>query len=266
MDNAEPPLKRRKQTRETSIRGKVRGASLPTEYELVRFVQDVENTQESWNTHTPACEWKYVKCNDAGEVTALSWDYMYIKGSLHWAYLPQSLMLLDLSVNLLLGKVETHFMPNNLDDINLEENFFEGGLDLQHLPQQLKELCVRSNELVGNISFAFLPANIEVLILSHNSFTGNVDLCDLPSTLLFLHLHRNLFTGTPELRFLPQNLIELNLERNKFTGVVDFTTLPKTLMLLRLDNVLQLSCPIENVELPPDLGIHFLNGPNPCKV
>ena len=58
-------------TGEVRRTAKVRGAKLPQEYELVGFVENIENPHLSWNTSIPACQWNGIECNHEGRVTRI---------------------------------------------------------------------------------------------------------------------------------------------------------------------------------------------------
>ena len=70
---------------------RVRGANLPQEYELARFVQNISNLDPSWNTSTHACDWKGVNCDAELHVSKIMWMFMGLSGSLEWNYLCRTL-------------------------------------------------------------------------------------------------------------------------------------------------------------------------------
>ena len=64
---------------------KVRGAELPQEYDLARFIGHTQNTDPSWTTSTLACNWRDVECDDGMHVTDLNWKRPgEIAGTLQW--------------------------------------------------------------------------------------------------------------------------------------------------------------------------------------
>ena len=82
-------------TQSTVRLGKVTGASLPVEYDLMQFLQGVENHHSTWGTSTPACEWKHIDCDISGNVVDLQWSHLHLRGELNLKYLPVILVNLQ---------------------------------------------------------------------------------------------------------------------------------------------------------------------------
>ena len=155
-DTQAPPTKRRRlksnfspseapedisQTKKPVTRtGKVRGAKLPLEYDLVRFVADIKGPHSSWKASTPACEWKSVICDEDSRVENIDLSFMYLSGSLQWSYLPRTVLSFAASDNHLTGTVPFDLLPPELTDLCLLQNAFSGELDFTHLPDTLKEI------------------------------------------------------------------------------------------------------------------------------
>ena len=161
--------------------GKVRGAKLPQEYELVQFIVDIKNPHHTWNTSTPACRWAGVTCADHLHVTGLNWYMMALTGTPQWDSLPQTVYACNFYVNKLTGPFSTGILPTPLREIEIGRNEFMGNLDLQHLPHMLRILYCSANCFEGNVDLAHLPASLQHLSLNDNKFSGNINLTCLPS-------------------------------------------------------------------------------------
>ena len=79
--------------------GRVRGARWLPQYDLSRFAEDVLPCHPSWTTATHACQWEGVFCDLDENVIYLNWENAKSTGFLHWSYLPNTLVELDLSFN-----------------------------------------------------------------------------------------------------------------------------------------------------------------------
>ena len=98
----------------TTRTGKVRGMSLPPEYELTKFISNVQGLYMSWSTATPACEWDGVMCREEGEVIRIAWHARELSGTLHWDSIPRSVKKMDLSSNELSGCINFASLPLDL--------------------------------------------------------------------------------------------------------------------------------------------------------
>jgi len=201
---------------------KVRGASLPQEYELARLIQNVETQHPSWSTATPACEWCYVECNQEEKVEEVSWSHTSLSGELHLSYLPFSVKIFDVSDNQLTGSVDLTHLPEANCRFNLSRNRFSGQADLTKLPNEMEELYLIQNQFSGNVCLTQLPIHFLILALNGNQFEGTLDLEHLPIKMEALYLEENKFRGTVILDTLPPNLHDLWLNDNtELCGTLD---------------------------------------------
>ena len=148
--------------------GKVAGVPLPLEYDLARFVKNVEQDQDTWSTDTPACEWCGIGCDSDSNVVGIYWWSSYLSGELDWNYLP--------------GTVE---------ELSLLSNQLQGSVPFESLPSSLENLGISDNKFGGTPNFLSLPPSIECLSISLNHFAGWVDFSMLPSSLCDMHLDGN---------------------------------------------------------------------------
>mmetsp|Transcript_10374 Transcript_10374/g.13908 ORF Transcript_10374/g.13908 Transcript_10374/m.13908 type:complete len:214 (-) Transcript_10374:151-792(-) len=180
---------------------KVRGANLPQEFTLSQFISHIETSEDSWGSHTPACEWSFVVCNSEKQVTDLRWGISFfkgrhptLKGEFLWKYLPDTLLDFDARRHLLKGPVELPLLPPHLQDCRLSSNAFTGTLDLTQLPSTLWRLYLDRNKFVGKIDVSRLPTSIQYINLSHNKLCGKVELVKLPKSLLEFDISFNLLS------------------------------------------------------------------------
>ena len=103
---------------------KVGALSLPTEYQLMQLVNGIENPHATWSSGTPACEWRGVKCNEAGKVVDIRWDSMDLRGVFNCDHLSSELKVLIVHRNELSGEVSFNNLPAELTALYLVGTFF----------------------------------------------------------------------------------------------------------------------------------------------
>ena len=214
---------------------KVSVVNLPQEYELERFVRDVENPYPSWSVDTAACMWGMVQCDDSGQVRNINFWGKKLLGQLNLKYLPKSILKFSAGMNRFTGEAHLDSLPPLLSHLDLCSNGFIGSLELASLPSDMVELILYKNKFSGDVCLSSLPGNLKILDLGNNALTGAVDLEHLSSSMVELMLKNNEFSGPVCLERLPR-LKELNLSNNKFTGTPAFVHLPQTLRVLLLYN------------------------------
>mmetsp|Transcript_8442 Transcript_8442/g.11380 ORF Transcript_8442/g.11380 Transcript_8442/m.11380 type:complete len:211 (+) Transcript_8442:86-718(+) len=153
---------------------KIRGVALPSDYELVCFIQNISNADSSWVPERPACEWAGVYCNARQEVTEVNWGGKQLRGTPRWQHLPETLLSLDLGersgeCNHLCGEVDFCALSSKITGLSLELNKFSGELDLASLPQTLVDVFLQDNLFSGEVEFTSLPFALQRLDLSGNS-------------------------------------------------------------------------------------------------
>ena len=201
---------------------KVRGVSLPQEYELARLIQNVETQHSSWSTATPACQWHRVKCNQEKKVSEISWSHSSLSGELHLSCLPLSTTVFSVADNKLTGSVDLTHLPEVMHRLNLSRNRFSGHPDLTRLPHKMEELYLIQNQFSGNVCLTQLPTNLRIMALNRNHFEGTLDLEHLPLSMAGLFLEENKFHGTVIFDALPPNLRNLLLNDNtELCGTLD---------------------------------------------
>ena len=115
---------------------KVRGANLPQEYELVRFVENISNWDPSWTSSTPACDWTGVSCYNS-QVRYIRWSYRKLGGSLQWKYLCDTTREFRAWRNELTGSVPLDVLPSEMKAIDISSNGLSGKMNLSHLPDAM---------------------------------------------------------------------------------------------------------------------------------
>ena len=175
-------------------RGRVERNILPQEYELASLIRDVQNPDPSWTTHTKACDWRGITCEEASpanlQVTGVKWRGYGLKGTIHWPSIPITTRSFDLSssfvtfqFNRLEGEVDLTVLPHELQVLELYYCQFSGTVNLTDLPLELIDLDLRGNKFIGEVDFTRLPPKLKVLRLCYNKFKGEADFRDLPPTI-----------------------------------------------------------------------------------
>ena len=169
----------------SSIRkGKVRGASLPQEYDLTRVVGGIDDLHRSWNTETPACQWDGVHCRSFPHVVSMAWSTRRLQGTVALQYLPTTLQTLYLNANHLHGEIILTQLPSQITYVNLSENKFIGSLDLTRLPSSLGNLFLDTNRFSGEVMLECLPSRLKAFSVRCNSgLCGSVRRSRLPRSL-----------------------------------------------------------------------------------
>ena len=240
--------------------GRIRGATLPQEYDLARFVENMEGLHPTWCTNVTACEWAGVTCNDMGEVTAINWTTTYaLSGSVLWKYLPLTLMALHLRNSEVTGNVELDCLPKQLKTLALSDNRFFGQVDTQMLPRMLETAYFDHNEFTGHVNLSTLPPNLVELWLESNHFEGEVDLCHLPLTLRVLDFSLNQFSGTLDFRNLPDCLSELYANDNNFELLINVEHWPKDIYYCWLKDNTNLCGCMRLADLPKGIVLEVEN-------
>mmetsp|Transcript_20898 Transcript_20898/g.28813 ORF Transcript_20898/g.28813 Transcript_20898/m.28813 type:complete len:221 (-) Transcript_20898:52-714(-) len=207
---------------DSSLRpNRVRDTLLPLEYTLSRFVGNLVDKEESWTETTPACEWRFVRCNAEKQVTAFEWDNNEpcillsdsddcaypesptLEGELLWEYIPHTLISFTATLQNLVGPVQLPMLPNRLMVFKIGSNECSGPLDLTDLPSALELLHLDHNRFEGEIDLTRLPGCLKALDLSSNNLSGSLELTRL-SVNVRLNLMQNYF-ATPH--GVPKNVI-----------------------------------------------------------
>ena len=204
---------------------------------LIEGLEDVDKICGSREEPKDISDWKGVNVDeDTGEVTEIDWDYLELKGSLDWKWLPSSLLLFGASWNGFSGSFDSNCLQPSLQTLFLFMNAFTGSLDLCNLHDGMELFDMGHNHLTGSIDLRYLPQSMKELTLNDNAFTESICLSHLPGVLKVLHLAVNKLRGSVDLTNLPDNLKNLYLDKNNFDGEVDLTQLPKQLERISLND------------------------------
>ena len=177
---------------------RVRGAELPQKYALALFIKTFPNSLESWTTHTPACEWERVKCDETNNVVRLEWGLLGLSGEFQWSSLPNSL----LHLNMRSGFFRFDEIPH---------------VDFASLPRGLLELILSDLSISGSLEVSDLPPSLRVLNLNGNNIQGSVNFTALPETMIEIDLSRNPIQGVPDFSKLPHGLQRLTIYDTELT-------------------------------------------------
>ena len=170
---------------DTSCRlGRVRTASLPQEYALARFLQDIENTHPSWTTDTPICQWSGVECNGP-TLTRVLWGDRNLRGNPEWELIPKMLVEVYLSYNQLSGSLQFEALPRGLKAFGVADNHFFGTLRWEEIPLEMRKLYLSSNNFSGTLEIGLVPRILCLLDVSNNPrLCGELSSTQLPPGLL----------------------------------------------------------------------------------
>ena len=222
---------------------RVRGPSLPQEYDLARVVSNISSRDPSWTTETHACAWHGVTCVVSGQVDEIKWPAMELRGTISWCHIPVTVQTVILGkyfswerLNKITGSLPVLELPPRLETFIIDANDMTGGIDLDELPSDLIYFGVAKNRFEGSVSLSCLPQGLTILDLQENLLYGELDLTTLPSTLEKLYLANNMFYGRLILKSLPTTLVRLDIDNNKLSGELNLNSVPSTLKYVFLKN------------------------------
>ena len=152
------------------------------------------------------------------QVYGLVVESCFIHGTLDTAYLPQTLQHLNVSINDLDGTINFKRLPQSLEHLDIRENDLSGSLALSDLPKTLKEFFANRNRFSGDISLNDLPPALDCLFIYGNSLTGSIKIEKLPEALESLHLNENSFSGDFRLLTFPESLRTVDVSKNPLSG------------------------------------------------
>ena len=188
----------------STVLGKARRFTLPQELVMEKFIQGIQNPDDSWKVDKPVSTWKGVNCEEHGEITSISWPGEALKGTVSFQDLPQTLLELNLA--------DRVFHCGEL------ENFFEGEVPFDKLPPGLIKFDLGNNLFSGSVNLVHLPESLEDLRLNHNKFSGLVEFHSLPPALSVLYLEWNIgLYGLINKRVLPVSLQRYDIGN---TGII----------------------------------------------
>ena len=209
--------------------GKAR-ASLPQEYNLARCIQGIENPRDSWNVNTTACSWEGIACDENQKVDKFRFWGWQIRGYLEWAYLPETLKVVDVSDNKLLGPLCIEQLPRALTRLSAYINLLSGSLNLCEFPNTMLSAFLYRNNFSESIDLRCLPQGMQWLSIRSNFLTGMLNLTELPVTMYDINVSTNFFHGAVTLDCLPLSMEHIDLSNNPdLTGVCNPSLLPTNL-------------------------------------
>ena len=83
------------------------------------MVKDLLNTPIEWRDDFPASEWPGVHLDPSGEVTAIQWNALELRGPMHWENTTASLIIFECGghrtqCNYLTGELQLESLPQGL--------------------------------------------------------------------------------------------------------------------------------------------------------
>ena len=173
--------------------------SMPQQTLVELFISNMRGDYLSYvrgnrDSYPDVCEWASLECDDAANLTEISWNECGLIGPLQFAYLPRTVKRADLSRNGFEGSVDIEHLPAGLELLDISENNLSGTLDFTALGEKIQIFQACANKLSGEVNLSSLPAKLEVLELSANSFTGELRILSLPNSIRYINVASNDFT------------------------------------------------------------------------
>ena len=140
-----------------------------------------------------ACSWKQVYCDDAKNITKMSWlsTYIRLEGSIDFSMLPTNLENLTMYNQRLVGEIDVRVLPENLEYFGVQMCGFTGTLDLGSLPRTLQSLFVIDNQITGIVNLCNLPEDLkDFLVKDFNVKQPHLHVGILPASTLRIRLER----------------------------------------------------------------------------
>ena len=176
---------------------------------------------EANGDHKSISEWKWVVCDDEGEVKKLQWGQYFEfedETSFSLAVVPDTVTHLQLEYNNLCGTLETIDLPTALIRLNLSGNGFTGTVNTSNIPRKVEYFFVIDNALSGPVDFQRFPSSVRVIGLAGNRFSGEVLLHHLPSGVRYVYLQGNDFSGKADFENVPDSVVRIDLQNNANLG------------------------------------------------
>ncbi|XP_025014950.2 receptor-like protein 3 [Ricinus communis] len=235
----------------------------------------------NWSSSSDCCKWEGISCDPDGKVTSLwlpsrgltgmfspsIWNLTHLSqlnlshnrfsGSVVEFFSPLlALEILDLSYNLLHGKLPSFFLSRNIKLVDLSSNLFYGEIP-SRLFQQAENLAtfnISNNSFTGSIPSSICSNSsfwVKLLDFSYNDFGGLIPnrLGQCYQLQVFRAGYNNLFGSLPQDMFKAIGLQEISLHSNGLSGPIsnDITNLTNLKVLELYSNELTGS-------IPPDIG------------
>ena len=116
----------------------------------------------------------------------------HLAGNLLWRYMPDTTVKCTTkSQPLLKGTLPIAYLPASLISLNIARCMHSGSADLTVLPPEIQDLRIQENQFSGALDLTSLPTNLEYLALSNNFFEGPVDFSKLPDSVKDIELRGN---------------------------------------------------------------------------
>ena len=158
-----------------ATRAKIRGAVLPVEYDLERFISNVTNPSSTWTVANHAFKWDGVRKNRDEVVGEIVWQGRSLSGTLCWEYMPSTLTFFDIQDNRMAGEVTFSVLPHTLKTLTLSRNCFTGHLDMASVPRTLSALFLVSNRFHGEVRTRQIYPELAYFYISDNpDLTGSI--------------------------------------------------------------------------------------------
>ena len=210
--------------------------SLPQQEMMELFVANLRTQyfRDSHGNFLDKCTWGGIGCNDAGDVTIVSWETSTLNplgleniGFVDFRWVPPTVELLELH-RIPFRFFGAEHLPKAARTIELKPGGFvtinssdARELKTSGLPKDLRVFLAGAQRFEGSVDFETLPNFLENLAIERNDFSGEVKLTNLPDDILRCTMHFNQFSGSVDLTQLPPSLGLLTLHANSFSGYLN---------------------------------------------
>ncbi|KAJ9556516.1 hypothetical protein OSB04_011130 [Centaurea solstitialis] len=239
------------------------------------------NEYESWSPNSDCCSWNLVNCDKDKIITGLNLTRAIPSfgiDTLTPLFHIQSLKLLDISYNGLVGPIPKHGFGNltQLVILDLSWNNFSGSIPISFGNlTSLRVLILSNNILNGVLSFEVGKLqHLEMLDLRNNSLTGNIpeEIGNLTKLRKFYLANNHFSGGIPSSVADMKDLEVLDFSFNKLSGEI-----PSAIVNMKNLEVLDFSFNKFSMQIPTEIGrlpnmttlqlsSNYLTGPIPSSM
>ena len=135
--------------------------------------------EKEWSVKD-VCQWRSVRCDRDGNVTAIDWYRHYVNiafrqpGTIELSWLPPLCRIVSFESQRVFGLFDASTLPRKLDTLNLRNNQLTGSVDVTALSDSMVTLELAQNCLTGPLCLQELPERLEVLDLRANAIEQDV--------------------------------------------------------------------------------------------
>ena len=121
-----------------------------------------------------ACSWSEIYCDEAKNITEISWDRTFIEleGSMNMQFLPQKLVIFSLYAQPIRGTIDTSSLPQTMRTLSIDECEISGTVDLGNLPPRIDSIRIRDNKITAIENVCNLPLSMRTLCVQEENIVS----------------------------------------------------------------------------------------------